>query len=803
MKALDRKLLRDLWTIKTQVVSIALVIACGIGGFLASMSTHESLLLSRARYYDAARFPHVFAEARRAPDFLAARIADIPGVSAVQTRVVRDVQLDVPGVVQPMTARVIGIPVGSIVDAALPQAMNRLSLKTGRWPAPGAAGEVLVNNRFAEVRKLALGSEIRVLLNGKRERLTIVGTALSPEFIFVTRGGALPDDEWFAVIWMDAGALAAAYNMEGAFNSVALRLADGSRIRDGETAGDAATAAVVAELDRLLEPYGTRGGYGRAEQISHKVLSQEIEQQRVMGTILPAVFLLVAAFILNVVLHRQVNAQRGEIAALKALGYEDLAIGWHYLKLAAVVVAAGILIGIALGDWLGRTITALYTEFFRFPTLSYVLAPWVVATGSLVALLAGFGGTLAAIRGVVALKPAEALRPPAPAEFRPLLLERLGLGRLATPAQRMILRNIERRPGRAAMTVAGIAGSVAIVISGTFWTDAVDHFIDIQFHVAQPAAVYLGFAEPVPESVRFDLSRLPGVRQVETSRTVGARLRAGHRSYRAGVTGLADGAQLQRIIDVDTGQAAPAPDAVLLTTRVARRLGVGPGDTVTLELMEGRRAQATLRVAGTVHELAGMNAWMRLADLNRIVGDGPVVSTAALVVDRAEQDALLTRLKDIPGVATVIVKSTLLDSFRATSARNLLFYTGVLTIFAAIIAVGVVYNNARIQLAERAWELASLRVLGMTRGEVSVLLLGELAIEILLAIPAGFVAGYCLALLIVTLTHGEAFEIPLVILPPTYLYAGATVVVAGVVSALIVRNRIDNLDLVAVLKTRE
>jgi putative ABC transport system permease protein len=225
--------------------------------------------------------------------------------------------------------------------------------------------------------------------------------------------------------------------------------------------------------------------------------------------------------------------------------------------------------------------------------------------------------------------------------------------------------------------------------------------------------------------VRFDLSRLPGVRQVETSRTVGARLRAGHRSYRAGVTGLADGAQLQRIIDVDTGQAAPAPDAVLLTTRVARRLGVAPGDTVTLELMEGRRAQASLRVAGTVHELAGMNAWMRLADLNRIVGDGPVVSTAALVVDRAEQDALLTRLKDIPGVATVIVKSTLLDSFRATSARNLLFYTGVLTIFAAIIAVGVVYNNARIQLAERAWELASLRVLGMTRGEVSMLLLGN------------------------------------------------------------------------------
>ncbi|MGC2520255.1 MAG: ABC transporter permease, partial [Burkholderiales bacterium] len=386
MKTIDTKLVRDLWSLKTQVTSIALVIACGIGGFIASLSTHESLLWSREHYYDTARFPQVFADVKRAPLSLAAKIAAIPGIAEVETRVVRDVQLDVPDVAQPMVARMIGL------DFGRPQAMNRITLKSGRWPSPGARGEVIVNQRFLDARGLSPGARVNVLLNGKRERLTIVGAALSPEYIFATRGGTLPDDEWFAVMWTDAAQLAAAYNMEGAFNSVLVRLDHG-----------ASSDAVVAALDRLLDFYGTRGGYGRADQISHRIITQEIEQQRVMGTVLPAVFLLVAAFILNVVLHRQVNAQRAEIAALKALGYEDAAIAWHYLKFTAVVVIAGAVIGVLLGDWLGRRMTALYTDFFHFPEFNYFVAPWVVVVGAAVALLAAFGGALTAIRGVVRL----------------------------------------------------------------------------------------------------------------------------------------------------------------------------------------------------------------------------------------------------------------------------------------------------------------------------------------------------------------------------------------------------------------
>jgi len=787
VKAIDAKLLRDLWSLKTQVVSIALVIACGIGAFIGSLSTHESLLWSREHYYDSARFAHLFANAKRAPESLAAKIRDIPGVQEVETRVVRDAQLSIEGVLPPMIARLTGF------DLQHPPRMNRLTLRSGRWPAPGARGEVVVNQRFLEARKLALGAQLTVLLNGKRERLTLVGTVLSPEYIYATRGGGMPDDEWFAALWMDAKALASAFNMEGAFNSVVIRLSK-----------NASVEPVIESLDRVLEPYGGFGAVEREEQMSHKILSQEISQQRVWGIVLPAIFLLVAAFILNVVLHRQVNAQRGEIAALKALGYDDRTIAWHYLKFASAIVLLGLMIGVGLGRWLGNAMTGLYTDFFHFPEFNYILPHWLVLAAAGVTLTAAFGGALAAIGGVVRLRAAEALRPAAPAEFRPLMVERLGYAEVFTPSQRMILRNLERKPVRAAITVLGIAGSVAILLAGTFWTDAVDYFMDVQFNKVQRADINIGFAEPVSRSVRWDLERLPGVKSAEATRTIPVRLRAGHRSYRTALTGLADDATLQRILDPELREAKPLPGGVLLTTRLANRLGVAPGDTLIAELLDGKRIKAKVRVAGAVREMAGMNAYMRLEELNRLARDGDVVSGAGLLVDREQEPVLLQRLKEVPAAAVVIVNRKLIDTFRETSGRNIIFFTTILTVFAATIAVGVVYNNARIQLAERAWELASLRVLGFTRGEVSVLLLGELAIEIAVAIPLGFLAGYGLcALMIALMMHEEVIEFPLVIFPPTYLYAGTTVVAAGIASALIVRNRIDNLDLVAVLKTRE
>jgi putative ABC transport system permease protein len=786
VSTLDRKLLRDLWRLRGQGITIALVVACGIGGFIASHSTHDSLTRSRDHFYEIAQFPHLFCDLKRAPNAVIRQVAAIPGIAQYRTRVVQDVQLDIEGVKQPLTARVIGLAPGH------ESAMGRLILRQGQWIAPGSTNHVLLNERFADVRGVKPGDRIKALLNGKVQTLTVAGIVLSAEFIYATRGGALPDDECFAVLWMDEKRLAAAFNMEGGFNSLQIRLEPG-----------ASEPAVARAVDRLLEPYGARGATGRSEQISHKIVSQEIEQQRVMGTILPAVFLAVAVFILNVVLHRQVSAQREQIASLKALGYPDTAIIVHYLKLVFVIVIIGIIIGIGVGQWLGGYMTRMYAAFFHFPEFRHDTVPWVILAAAGASIAGAVLGTLQAIRRVVTLPPAEAMRPPAPPSFRPTLIERKGFAHWTTPAIRMIVRNLERRPLRSVFTVLGIAGSVGILVSGTFWRDAINYFIDVQFNQVQPGAIYLGFVEPLDRPVLEEVKRLPGALYVEAIRSVAVRFRFEHRAYRAPILGLNADTKLQRAIDFKLGQRALSDDGLLMNARLARKLGVRAGDHVRVEVLEGERAIRDVRVQAVFDELVGLTAYMDAAALHRLTGEGERYSVAMLTLDQGARATLLERIKALPKVTAAIVKDSLVETFRKTTARNMLFFTGVLTVFAATIAVGIVYNSARISLAERAWELASLRVLGFTRGEVSVLFLGELAVLLVAGIPVGCFVGYGLAALIVALTHGEAFTIPLVILPSTYAHAALTVIAAGVVSALIVRHRIDHLDLVAVLKTRE
>jgi putative ABC transport system permease protein len=783
---LDKKLLRDLAHIKGQAFTIALVVAAGIGGSIAMLSTYDSLQWSRQSYYDTARFAQVFADLKRAPKSLEQQIGQLPGVVDAETTVVFDATLDISGAVEPVIGRMIGLS-----DTGQPR-LNRLFLRQGRLIETGQSNEVLVSEGFAKARGLKPGDRLAAILNGKREMLQIVGVVLSPEYIYASRGGAVPDDRSFGIFWIELSRLASAYNMEGAFNHVVLRLAAG-----------ASEQAVIDVLDRLLEPYGGLGAYGRDAQISHRILNQEINQQKVIGTIFPTIFLGVAAFLLNVVLSRQISTQREQIAALKALGYANLTIAVHYLKLVLVIVVFGIVLGIGIGAWLGHYMAAMYTVFFHFPRLSYRIQPWIPLLAAGVSILAAVTAALNSVRRAVTLAPAEAMRPLAPAKYRRMMIERLGWVHLLSPQARMVIRTMERRPFRVVLTMFGIACALAIIVSGTFWRDALDYLIEVQFNTAEREDASIVFTEPLSGSVRYEIQRLPGVLYAEVSRNVPVRLRAGHHSYRTVIVGLPQDAELRRLLDEDLRKVSLQPEGLLLTDRLAARLGIQVGDRLQLESLEGPRTKRDILLSGFINDLIGISGYMEIGSLNRLMKEGDWVSSVAVSIDKAQVGEFYARIKEMPKVATVVMKKTSLQTFEKESARNILFFTTIVTIFAAVIAVGVVYNSARVALAEQAWELASLRVLGFTRREVSAFLLGELAIELVVAIPLGLWFGYLLALGMVSTADSEMFSIPVVIALRTYAYAVAAILFAGIVSALIVRHRIDHLDLVSVLKTGE
>ncbi len=790
MKALDKKLLRDLRLMWSQALTIALVVASGIGGFITSLSAVDSLALARDRFYAEGRFADVFAGVKRAPKALADELREVRGVADVQTTLEQIVRVEIPGLADPIIGQLIGM------DRRRPHRMNRVTVSSGR-ALDGAGGaradgslEALVSEAFAQAHSLRPGARLNALINGKQRSLVVVGTALSPEFIFAGLWG-MPDTRGFGIFWIDREALAAAYDMDGAFNRVALKLAPG-----------ASEQAAIDGVARLLSRYGGREAHGRTEQGSHAMLDNEIKEQRVLGTVLPAIFLGVAAFLLNVVVSRLVATQREQIAALKALGYPNLAIGLHYLKLVLLIVALGLALGVALGDRLGTMFTGLYAEFFHFPSFEHRIAPWLLVTSAGITVATAVLGTLNAIVATVRLPPAEAMRPPAPARYRRTLLETLGIHRMG-PAMRMIVRNMERRPLRTALAIGGVAAAVAIVIMGNFFRDAIEVVVDTQFNLGLRGDVTVWTAEAVDDGVRHELARLPGVTMVESTRFVPVTFSNGHLRERSMIRGYAPRPELYRVIDVDRRETLLDGRGLVLTDRLADKLGLRVGDRVEVEVLEGRERKIAMRVDATVREMFGLNAYMDRGALNRVLGDGDVSTGYVLAVERGAEAGVLDASKALPRAAGAWSKATMLRNMEEISARNVRIMSTILTLFATVIAVGVVYNNARIALAERAWELASLRVLGFSRAEVSGLLLGELAIVIAIALPIGMLLGWGLTQLITELLKSDQFFFPVVIRARTFAWAGLCVVAAGVASALVVRRRIDRLDMVAALKTRD
>ncbi len=789
MTALDRKLLRDLRLMWSQALTIALVVASGVGGFITTLSAVDSLDLARARFYASGRFADLFGSVKRAPDALAGWLRETPGVADVQTTVEQVVRIEVPGVADPIVGQLVGL------DLLRPRQMNRVALQRGAAldAAPVAGGTIpaLVSAAFADARGLAPGAEVGALINGKRRTLRITGVALSPEYIFAGLMGA-PDARGFGVFWVPRDALAAAYDMQGAFNRVAVKLAPG-----------ASEQAVAARLTAQLAPWGGREVHGRAQQPSHAMLDAEIKEQRVLGTVLPSIFLGVAAFLLNVVVSRLVATQREQIAALKALGYADGSIALHYLKLVMGIVAAGGVLGVVLGHGLGTLFTGLYAEFFRFPSFSHQVAPWLLLVSVGITVATAALGTLNAILATVRLAPAEAMRPASPGRYRRTLAERLGITAIG-PSLRMILRQMERRPLRSTLSIGGVAASVAIVVLGNFFGDAIDYIVDSQFNVSMRSDVIVWLAEAVDDQARHELQRLPGVLAAESGRDVPVRFVNGHRSERGQVRGLTRQPALTRIVDRDNREASRLDDdGLVMTDRLADKLGLRVGQTVRVEVLEGRQRTLLLPLRATAAEMMGLNAYMARGALNRQLQDGDLSSWFALALERGGEPALLDAVKALPRVVGVFSKASLLRNMQEVTARNIRIMSTVLTVFATVIAVGVVYNNARIALAERTWELASLRVLGFTRAEVSGLLLGEMALSIAVALPLGMAGGHALVQLVTGLLRTDAFLFPVVIRAPTYAWAALVVLAAALASALVVRRRIDRLDMVAALKTRE
>ncbi len=787
MRALDRKLFRDAWHYRSQLAAIVAVVTCGIALFVSLRSMNGHLRASRDQFYDRYRFADIFVPIKRAPASVARAVELLPGVASVATRIVAEASIDVPGLGEPAVGRFVSIPV-----PAYPS-LNDPHVVRGRWPLPDEPDEILASAAFAHANRLVPGDSIGAVLHGRWRWLRITGTAVSPEYVYEAGSGSIfPDNRRFGVLWMAHDGLANAFDLAGAFNDLSVTTRPGTR-----------EDVVIAALDHLLEPYGSFGAYGRGEQYSHVFLDGEIDETQVTSILLPAIFLGVTAFLLHLVLSRLIGTQREQLATLKAYGYSNVTIAGHYLGLAFIPMALGSLLGAALGLWLATQLAVVYARFFQFPSAAF-RADWgIVVAAVAVGCAAGLAGTLSAVIRSASLPPAEAMRPEAPARFRTGLLERLRPFRRLGPAAHIIARNLERRPGKALLSITGLALAGGLVVTVLAMYDAVDFMKTVQFHEVMREDVTVTFESQRPMSALAEMARLPGVLAVEPFRSVPVRLRAGTRDWQTAVLGLESGGRLHRIIGSGGRTFAPPEHGLLVSAVLARVLDVRRGDHVLLEVLEGTRPTQDALIAGVTDELIGSAAYMDIVALSRLAAGGAAASGAFLAVDQRLADTLYAELKRLPAVSSVSVREVQLRSFEQTIAESFNISLAIMLLFAVVIAFGIVYNSARVALSERGRELASLRVLGFTRGEVSAMLLGEQAVLTVMSLPIAWLLAWVLCWLIAVRFASALFQIPILIEGSSFLLGVIAVGAAAVLSALAVRGRIARLDLVAVLKTRE
>jgi len=786
VSVLDAKLWRDFWTMRGQALAIGLVIAAGVAIQLVMGGMLTSLTETREAYYERTRFADVWAPAVRAPNALIEDIRAVEGVAAVETRITAPILFDIEGMAEPPTGVIYSLPRG-------PSSVSEIYMLRGERPDPAHRNDVVVLESFALAHGFDVGDEVSVTIRGKRESLNITGLALSPEYVYsIAPGQLVPDPRLFGVLWMDRQALETAADQDGAFSEAVVRLGRGVE-----------APPVQAALDRILEPYGGVGSYTRREHVSDAFLDAEIEQLQTMGRILPPIFLAVAAFLVNVVVSRLIAVEREQIGLLKAFGYGSLEVSVHYLKLVGMIGLLGLAIGFGLGLWLGHAMAVMFTEYYRFPFLVFSVPPAVYATGVIVTLIAVGGGALWSVSQAARLQPAVAMRPPPPPDYS----RAAGAAVIAAPGldqqTRMILRQLLRWPLRAGLTALGIAASGATLVMTMYFTDAMDVMVERYFDIANRQDVSVYFVEARSMSAFHELARREGVLEAEPFRQANARLRFENREVLHPLTGALEVPLLSRMIADDHGPASSTPGGLVLSEDLANRLGVTAGDVITAQITEGARPTLQLPVVATPTVLVGSGAQMRLDDLNAALGESRVVSGAHLRVDARFESEIYYDLKAAPLVGAVQLQSLAKDNFNETLDRSMGSAIVIYTLFAGMIALGVIYNAVRVSLAERQRELASLRVLGFSRGDVSYILLGEAGFLTLVAIPVGLVLGTFMAYGIAQAMATDFYRLPFLIYAETYGYAALVLILITLASGLVVRRRIDTLDLVEVLKTRE
>lgn len=790
MQVLHKKLLRTLLKTPGQSLAVIMVVLCGTACYICIASAYRNLLLTRDTYYAQYRFADFEIHVDRVPHTVAMKLTELAGVRHVRGRIVQDVKVDVAGKREARVGRLISMP-----DVREP-VLNDICLVRGRYFSEGAQNEVIVNERFAEQNGLSPGDRIEVSIETRKYPMRIVGTALSPEYVYMIRNvqELVPSPERFGVLWAPAPFVETALDMREACNNIV-----------GDVDDPDALGAILDHAEDRLDSYGVFAKTKREDQISNRFLADEIRGLGVSARIVPGIFQGIAALILLVLLNRMVRTERTQIGLLKAFGYSNLTVSWHYIQFALILALAGAIGAFGVGQWLAYEMIQIYVSIYQFPLLEARVYPDVLTRSVAIALGFAAVGAVSAATRAARIHPAESMRPESPRFAHRVWLERFdAVWRRLTFTGKMILRNISRNSFRAGVNVIGVMVSAGILIVGFFTIDALRYGLRFQFYEMQHQDVKVSFQREHGRDAFYDVTRFAHTRRAEPVLEYPFEIRNGWRKKDIIVTGLPRDAELQRLLSSEGETIDIGETGLVLEEHLSQTLGIGVGDLVTLKPLMGRvTKEREVVVSKVVRQFLGVAAYMNVDALSRLLDEPFVINAALLRLDTGREADLNHELRDVAGIASIVSRTDAYQAVLATLAQSMKIMNVMLVLFAGVIAFAVIYNVTSVSLAERQRELASLRVLGLTVGEVGRIMYVENFVLGAMGLLLGYPFGLAVCRLIIRAYDSDLYRLPFHVETRTYVITALLTSAFVCVANLAVRHKVIALDLVEVLKERE
>lgn len=792
VRVLHRKLLRDLWAAKAMLAAIVGILVVGIASFTGMASVYLNLEGARRSYYARCRMADFSVSLKKLPVVELDRLESVPQITEIRPRISFPVIIDMPESPRPVSGRIISLP-----DSPAP-IINNIVLRRGGYFTGQRREEVILNEDFARAHRLRPGDRLHVLLNHRRQELHVVGTAISSEFVYLIAPGALvPDPATYGILYVKQSFAEEVTDFQGACNELVGRLEASLRDRPD---------AVLREVETALEPFGVVTTTPRRQQTSHWFLSSELNGLRVSIVILPTIFLLVAALILNVLMTRLAEQQRTVVGTLKALGYRNGELLRHYLQFGASVGLAGGIIGTAAGYLLAEGMTGVYADFYKFPRLINRPAPGVMLAGVGLSLLFSLLGTWRGVRSLLRLHPAEAMRPAPPPQGHRIFLERLGLlwRRLGFRWQ-MVLRSLFRQRMRTAVTTGAASIGAALLLTTFHMRDAMQELIRFQYQKLLRADYELAFKDQRDGGALLEARQLPGVDRAEPVFQVACTFHHGHLRKQGSIVGLQHDAVLTQLYDTAGRPIVLPQTGLVLTRKLAELLQVRPGDRLTFVPVQGRRDRLQVPVMRVVDSYLGTAAYADFDYLNRLMGEEATLTQVQLKVspERATTQSFYRELKRLPALQSVSAVRDQKKKLMRVLIEQMMISIFIVIVFAGMIFFGSLLNASLISLAERREEIALLRVLGYSSREVGGLFLREnLCLNItgtLLGLPLGFLFSHW----ITRLYNTELFRIPLVIRPESWWSTAALGVLFALLAHWPVRRAVRQMNWQQTLNVKE